>query len=122
MDFGALALVQAIIWLIVGGAFLVVPRQWVAPFDVQLGPEGAFVARLLGASFLSLAVLDFFGRDRSDQVAQRPIVYANIVANGLTGALHVADLLRGGLLNARAWGLVALTAALTAGWLLIGLG
>lgn len=122
MDFGLLSIVSAVIWLVVGGAFLVIPRQWVAPFEVNLGREGAFIGRLLGAAFLSLAVLDFLGRDTGDDVAQRAIAFANVVANGLTGALHVADLLGDGVLNAHAWGLVALTTALTVGWLLIGLG
>ena len=123
MNFGALAIIQAVIWLIVGGAFLVIPRQWVAPFEVQLGRDGAFLGRLLGASFVSLAVLCFFGRDVGDPGARQAIAFANIAANGLTGALHVADLVGGGgLLNSRAWGLVALTAALTVGWVLFGLG
>jgi hypothetical protein len=30
MDFGTLALVQAVVWVVVGAAFLAIPRQWVA--------------------------------------------------------------------------------------------
>lgn len=121
MDYGTLAIVQAVVWLIVGGAFLAIPRQWVAPFEVRMDPESVFFARLLGAAFLSLAVLDFIGKDTTDIVGRQAIAYANIFANGLSAALHVGDLVGKGVLNRRAWGLVALTTMLAVAWLVIGL-
>ncbi len=121
MDFGAIATIQAVIWLIVGAAFLLVPARWVAPLGVTLGSEGVFVARLLGAAFLSLGVLDWVGREVTEAVAIRAIAYANITANAIQSALHVLDLVRGGVTNSRAWGLVILPAVLAVAWLVVAL-
>ena len=120
MDFGLLAVAQAVVWLIVGGAFLVVPRQWVAAFEVRLGPEAVLLARLFGAAVLSLAVVDFLGRDATD-TAVPAIAFANLTANGLSAILHAADQLGGRVLNARTWGVVALNGVFAILWLLAGL-
>lgn len=120
MDFALLATVQAIVFLIVGGAFLTIPRQWVAPFGVRLGPEAVLPARLFGAALLSLAVLDFLGRDATDS-AVPAIAFANATVNGLSAVLHAADQLGGRVLNALGWGVTVLNGVFAILWLLAGL-
>jgi hypothetical protein len=120
MDFGLLATVQSVVWLIVGGAFLLAPRQWVAPFNVQLGPEAVVLARLFGSALLSLAVLDFLGRDATD-TAVPAIAFANATANGLSALLHAVDQLGARVLNALGWGVVALNGVFAVLWLLAAL-
>ena len=121
MDFATLALVQAVIWVVVGAAFLAVPRQWVAPFGTRMDVEATFFGRLLGAAFMSLGVLCWFGRDTSDPTAQQAIAYANLAVNGLGAVLHAIVVARGQVLNARGWGLVVLNVALAVAWLVVAL-
>ncbi len=119
MDFGTVAFVQAIVWTIVGAAFLAIPRQWVAPFGTQMGVEATFFGRLLGSVFLSLAVLCWLGRETADATAQNAIALANLAANGLPAVLHAIVVIRGEVINARGWGLVALTGVLAVAWALV---
>ena len=120
MDFGILAIVQAVVFLIVGGAFLTVPRQWVAVFEVRLGPEAVLLARLFGAALLSLAALDFLGRDATD-TAVPAIALANATANGLSAVLHAADQFGSRVLNARTWGVAVLNGVFAILWVLAGI-
>src|SRR5687767_9396272 len=121
MAFGILALVQGVVWVVVGAAFLAIPRQWVAPFGTRMDIEAAFFGRLLGASFLSFAILCWFGREIGDGTAQQAIAYANATANGVAAALHAIAVMRGEVINARGWGLVVLTGALAVAWIVVAL-
>ena len=121
MDFATLALVQAAIWVVVGAAFLAIPRQWVAPFGTRMDAEAAFFGRLLGASFLSFGLLCWFGRDASAVPAQQAIAYANLAVNGFGAVLHAIAALRGQVVNTRAWGLVVLNGLLAVAWLVVAL-
>lgn len=121
MDFGIVALIQAVVWTIVGVGFLAVPRQWVAPFGSRMDDTGAFVGRALGAAYLGLAVLLWLGRGTDDVPAQQAIAYANLVTNGLLAIVHALAIPRGDVINARGWVLVALTGLLAIGWALVAL-
>ena len=119
MNFANLVLVQAVVWVVVGAAFLLIPRQWVAPFGTRMDAEATFFGRLLGTSFLSLAVLCWLGRDTGDAAAQQAIAYTNLAANGMGAVLHAIVVIRGEVINARGWALVVLTGALAVAWALV---
>jgi hypothetical protein len=121
MNFANLVLVQAVVWVVVGAAFLAIPRQWVAPFGTRMDVEAAFFGRLLGTSFLSFAILCWFGRDTGEATAQQAIAYTNLAANGMAAVLHAIAVIRGEVINARGWGLVVLTGALAVAWVVVAL-
>lgn len=121
MDFGTVALVQAVVWTIVGAAFLVVPRQWVAPFGTRMDDTAEFLGRMLGAAFLGLAVLCWLGRGTADTAGQDAIAYANLVPNAVGAIVHALVIVRGDVINARGWGLVVLLGALAVAWALVAL-
>jgi len=121
MDFGTVALVQAVVGAIVGAAFLVVPRQWVAPFGMRMDDTAAFLGRMLGAALLGLAVLCWLGRESTDPAAQRAIAYANLVPNAIGAILYALAIARREVVNARGWGLVVLLGAMAVAWALIAL-
>lgn len=122
MDFATVALIQAIVWLVVGAAFVAVPRQWVAPLGTRMDATGEMFGRLLGSAFLGFAVLCWWGRETDDGAAQQAIVWANVVLNGLGAVIHALAATRGEVINTRGWGLVALNGASAAAWGLVGLG
>jgi hypothetical protein len=120
-DFATVALIQALVWLVVGAAFLTVPRQWVAPFGTRMDATSDMFGRLLGSAFLGFAVLCWLGRETDDAAAQQAIVWANLVLNGLAAVVHGRAAVRGEVINARGWGLVALTGILAVVWAVVSL-
>lgn len=121
MDFGTVALIQAIVWVIVGAAFLLIPRQFVAPFGSPMNATADLLGRLLGSAFLSFAVLCWLGREAGDASAQAAVVFPNLLLNALSAVLHTAAVLRGEAINRLGWGIVGLNAALTIAWALVAL-
>lgn len=121
MDFPTVALIQAVVWLVVGAAFLAVPRRWVAPFGTRMDATSDMFGRLLGSAFLGFAVLCWFGREAADTAAQQAIVWSNLVLNGLAAVIHARAVVRGEVLNARGWGLVALTGVFAVVWAIVAL-
>lgn len=122
MDFATVGLIQAIVWLVVGTAFVAVPRHWVAPLGTRLDASGEMFGRLLGSAFLGFAVLTWFGRETDDGAAQQAIIWSNLVVNALGAVIHALAALRGEVINARGWGLVGLNGAFAVAWGLMVLG
>ena len=67
MDLSLLLAIQAFIFLIVGLAFLLVPRQYVAPFEMRIDDGSVFFARLVGSAYLAIAALDWLSRGSGRQ-------------------------------------------------------
>lgn len=100
-------IVNAIVALIFGLAFVLVPGQTTALYDVNLGEGGQFVARLFGAALLAFFVLSWMVRNASPSPERRAIVLAFVVGDAIG---FVASLLAqlSGITNALGWSTVAI--------------
>jgi hypothetical protein len=98
---------NAVLGLIFGLAFVLVPEQTVALYGVDLNAAGLYIARLLGGAFLSYALLTWTVRYAVDSRERRAIVLALLVANaiGLVASL-LAQL--SGIANALGWSTVVI--------------
>src|SRR5687768_10619426 len=114
MDLSLLLAIQAVVFVIVGTAFLLIPHQYAAPFGMRLDEGSVFFARLVGSAYLAIAVLDWLTRE--DLVANMDaVILCNLIVNALPGVLHLRAVLTG-LHNRLGWGPVVLIAALTLAW------
>lgn len=58
-----LLVLNSLISLISAIGLLVMPKQYVAPFDVTLDPAGLMFARMMGSQLLGLAIFCWLGRN-----------------------------------------------------------
>ena len=114
MDVSLLLAIQALIFLIVGLAFLLVPRQYVAPFEMRIDEGSVFFARLVGSAYLAIAALDWLSRE-DPATNMDAVILGNLIVNGLPLVVHLRAVMTG-LHNRLGWGPVALIAALTVAW------
>ena len=115
MNESLLLTIQAVVWIVVGLAFIFIPIRWSAPFDFPLDRSGVFFARLAGSLFVGFAVLDWLARDQ-DPATLGPIIAGNLIANAISVAVHL-NAVTTRLHNPLGWGPVALIVALTLGWI-----
>jgi len=124
MNIRNLAIVTALVALVNGLTWLLVPAQFTAPLGIELPEGGLLVTRMLGAHVLSLAVIDWFARNDlrggGRPGAERGIVLANVLLPAVTIVLFVVAIL-GGIVSAFGWATVALLAILAIGWTYFGL-
>ncbi len=78
-----LLMIAAVIAIVFGVGFVVVPGSLLSVYGVTLDQAGTLIARLFGAALIGLAVLDWFARNVTDPEAQRAVVLANLVTDGL---------------------------------------
>jgi hypothetical protein len=116
MEISLLLAIQAVVLLIVGAAFLLIPRQYTAPFGMHLDEGSVFFARLVGSAYLAIGVLDWLTREHLPANLDA-VILGNLIVNALPGVLHLRAVLTG-LHDRLGWGPVALIAALTIAWVL----
>lgn len=109
--------VTAIVALVFGLAFVLVPSQTLSLYDVTLDAAGLFIARLLGAAFLMFAVVSWLVRNAGPSPERQAIALAFFAGDAVA---FVASLLAqlDGIANALGWSTVAiyLILALGFGW------
>lgn len=109
--------VTAVVALLFGLAFVLVPSQTLALYDVTLDAAGLFIARLLGSAFLMFAVVSWLVRNVGPSPERQAIALAFFVGDTVA---FVASLLvqLEGVVNALGWSTVAiyLILALAFGW------
>jgi hypothetical protein len=108
-------IVAAVLALVFGLAFVLVPAQTLALYDVTLNDAGLFIARLLGAAFLMFAVLAWLVRNAAPSAERQAITLAFFVSNTVA---FVASLLAqlAGVANALGWTTVAIYLILALGF------
>jgi hypothetical protein len=76
-------LIEAVVLLIVGLAFLINATWVLNLFGVTLGPDGVLMTQLLGAAVLGFAALNYVARYFRIAEEMRPIILANFVMNAV---------------------------------------
>ena len=98
-----------------GLAFLLVPVPVLSLYGVHLEPNGAWLARYLGAALLSFGLLAWFARQATDARALRAIVLGYLAFSASSLVLAVLHALSG-LTNALAWSTALIYLLLTLGF------
>ncbi len=113
MKLGNFLTVKAIITLVFGIAFVLVPAALMSLYGVTLDPVGILLARLLGACLVGIGLICWFDKSADRNVLQN-ITLALFIGDtvGFIGALLAQF---SGVLNALGWANVAI-------WLFLALG
>ncbi len=113
MNVRNLFMVNAVVAIVFGLAFVVVPGTTLELYDVNLSDAGLFVAQLFGAALIGYGLLTWLTKDAKPSPERQAILLAIFVADAIG---FVASLLAqlAGLANALGWSTVAI-------YLLLGL-
>jgi uncharacterized PurR-regulated membrane protein YhhQ (DUF165 family) len=105
----------AVLALIFGLAFVLVPAQTLALYDVELEPAGILVARLLGASFLVFAVTNWLVRNAGPTRERQAIILGLFVGEAVGFVVSLLAQLDG-IANSLGWLTVDIYLVLTLGF------
>jgi hypothetical protein len=110
-----LFILNAVIALIFGLAFVLIPEQTTTLYGVDLGEGGIFIGRLFGAALLAFAVVTWLVRNAADSPERQAIILGLFVGD-VVG--FVASLLAqlAGVSNALGWSTVAIYLILAVGF------
>jgi hypothetical protein len=106
--------IAAIIAILYGIAFVLIPAEMLQPYGVLPEPHVILTIRLLGSAFLGFGLILWFARDFQDWSAVRGVLIA-IVVGDVIGGLVIAWGTIQGTVNALGWSNVILYALLVLG-------
>ena len=107
---------KAVIVVVFGIGFILMPTTIMAFYGLPLNPDGAVMTQLFGASFILLGILLWFAKNApSSDVALRAIVLAVTVGDAIGFIVALLAQLSG-MMNALGWVTVALYLLLALGF------
>jgi hypothetical protein len=96
--------VGAIISILFGLAFLVLPTRFTSFYNIELNAGGDLIGRLFGAALIGLGLINWLGRDLKDVQAKRALLTGNAVGTGLGSIIALIGQLMGvGGINSLGW-------------------
>jgi hypothetical protein len=107
--------IAAVLAVIYGLGFFLIPAQTAGLYGIALDVNGQFVARYLGSAFLGVAVLTWMARSLTSPEALRPIILGDFVIS-LTGLVVAIWDAFAGDGNALSWATVVIYLFLTLGF------
>ena len=116
MRLSNLMAIKAIIVVVFGIGFVLIPATVMSFYGVTLDPGGVYMTQLFGAAFILLGILLWFARTASaSDVALRAIVLAVAVGDTI-GFIVALRAQLSGVVNALGWVTVALYLLLALGF------
>jgi hypothetical protein len=115
MKLKTMLVIKAVVCLVFGILFLLIPGPLMAFFGVTLDPGGIFVARLYGASLIGNLFLTWFARNDSGSEALRASVLGLFVYDAI-GFIVALMAVLSGIMNTLGWAVVGLYLLLTLGF------
>jgi len=108
--------VGAVLSILVGLGFLLMPGRLVSFYNLELTPPGLLVGQLYGATLLGFGLLNWFGREFADGSVRRELLTADLLTAAIAFVVSLIGQL-GGVpeVNALGWSTVLL-------YLLLGIG
>ena len=110
-----LLVLNAVVALAFGIAFLLLPGTVITLYGATPGPEINLVGQLFGVELVSVGLLCWFARNVADGLAQRAIVLAHLVADAIGLLISLIGTLSA-VLNAVGWSAVVIYLVLTLGY------
>ena len=115
MKLSAFMAIAAVLALVFGLAFILVPTQTMSLYEITLGVGGQWVGRYLGSAFLGIAVLTWLVRKSQQGNALRAVILGDLVVS-VTGLIVAVLNKISGQGNALVWSTVVIYIFLTAGF------
>lgn len=95
MKLSNLFTITAVVSIILGGGFFLVPEALGSPYGLELDEAGVNLARVLGAAFLGYGVLNWSARNSEESDARRAIVLGQFVGNAVAFVATLVNQLSG---------------------------
>jgi hypothetical protein len=102
MSLKTLMIAKAVICVVFGLGFVILPVTVAGWYGMSFEPAGEFFARLFGQAFILIALLLFFARDTKEPVAQKAVAAAVCIGDALGLVVSLIAVL-GGVTNALGW-------------------
>ncbi len=116
MSYKNITTVASIVAFAFGLGFVFMPAQLTAFYNVTLNEGGIFIGQLFGAALIGFGVLNWFGRNFTNDQAQQGLANANMVGDAIGFLFSLIAQLSGSAgANALGWSTVLI-------YLLLGLG
>jgi hypothetical protein len=107
--------ISAILALVFGLGFILVPAWTMSNYGIALGVSGQWMARYLGSAFIGIAVLTWLARDAEPSEGLSAVMLGAFVVS-ITGLVVAVFDALAGLGNALHWLNVVIYLFLTVGW------
>ena len=108
--------IHAVIALVNGVIFLVMPVQYLSFFGVDIsGPDDIFINRLFAAALLTYALVAWFARNADFSEARQAIVLGYFIPIAIGFIITLVGQLSG-VMNAFGWSLVTLYLVMASGY------
>jgi hypothetical protein len=108
-------LVNTIVALIFGGAFVVAPGQTMSLYFITADAPLLLTGQLFGATLIAFAILTWLARNAGESDARRAILISLFVGDGIGFVVSLLGQL-GGVLNTLGWLNVAIYLVLALGY------
>ena len=115
MKLSALMIINAIVAVVFGLGFLIVPGLLMAHYGIMADASLEYVGQLFGAALLAFGVLTWSARNAADSDARQAILLALFVGDGIGFIVALIGQL-GGVVNAVGWSTVVIYLLLALGF------
>lgn len=115
MKLGTLLVIDGVVGVVFGIAFVLVPAQVLSAYGTTLDAAGLFMTRLFGAALIQIGGLALLARNVADASAQRAIVLAYFIALVIGFVVALQGQLAG-IANALGWSTVVIYLLLALGF------
>jgi hypothetical protein len=110
-----LFIINTLVAVIFGLAFVLLPETTSSLYDITLSPGGLLLAQLFGTSLVGFAVLTWFARNAGESEARNAIILAMVISDTIGFVVSLLAQLSG-VTNALGWSTVAIYLLLTLGF------
>jgi hypothetical protein len=115
MKFSNFMILNTVIALVFGIAFVVVPGTVLGIYGMNPGPDANLAAQYFGTALIAIGLLCWFARNLSDAAAKGAIVLALLISNVIGLIVSIIGTL-GGVMNAVGWSAVVIYLVLALGY------
>lgn len=110
-----LFIITAVVAVVFGAAFVLVPSPLMSLYDVTLDAGAILVARLFGGALITLAVLSWLAKDAAESEARGAIVLAFFIGDAIGFIVALVGQLSGAV-NTLGWSTVVIYLLLALGF------
>lgn len=115
MRLGGLLVLNAVVALVFGVAFLLVPASVASIYGIAATPATDLVARFFGVELVAVGLLSWLARNVTDTTSQRAIILAFLIADAIGLVVSLMGTLSG-VMNVVGWSAVLIYLILAAGY------
>lgn len=115
MKLSTFMVITAVVALLFGLVFVILPGTFLSLYGISLGPGGWIVPRLFGAALLGFCVLTWYARNAEESEARKAIILALFIGETIGFIVALIGQLSGAV-NALGWSTVVIYFLLALGF------